>query len=165
MIGSFTALLIVLGLMLPGYITRSIVGRRVYLRPIGDFELLFQSVLLSTFYFVLWTIVTVISWIHVLSPLYIISQMNKTPPILGWNAVASLDVLLVLRVLVGRWSWLVEWVTTYGRRLHPYPIWYNLFGATPLATEGSPWVWVEMDRGKVIIGRVMDFGLDASRRR
>lgn len=54
----------------------------------------------------------------------------------------------------------MEWVTTYGRRLHPYPIWYNLFGATPLTTEGSPWVWVEMDNGKVITGRVIDFGLD-----
>ncbi len=94
MIGSFTALLIVLGFVLPGYITRSIVGRRVYLRPIGDFELLFQSVLLSTFYFVLWTLATGISWIHVLSPVYIISQMDKTPPTLGWNVLASLGVLL-----------------------------------------------------------------------
>lgn len=160
MIGSFTALLIVLGFVLPGYITRSIVGRRVYLRPIGDFELLFQSVLLSTLYFVLWTIVTVIPSIHSLSPIYIISQMDKIPPTLGWNALASLGVLLMVSVLMGRWNWLVEWVTTYGRRLHPYPIWYNLFGATPLTTESSPWVWVEMDNGKVITGRVIDFGLD-----
>ena len=43
---------------------------------------------------------------------------------------------------------------------YPYPIWYNLFGATPLTTKRSPWVWVEMDSGKVITGRVIDFGLD-----
>lgn len=159
MIGSFTTLLIVLGFVLPGYITRSIVGLRVYLRPIGDFELLFQSVWLSTFYVVLGTIVTVIPSIHWLSPLYMISPMDKIPPALGWNALASLGVLLVVSVLIGRWSWLVAWVTTYGRRLHPYPIWYNLFGA-PLTTEGSPWVRVEMDNGKVITGRVMAFGLD-----
>ena len=30
----------------------------------------------------------------------------------------------------------------------------------PLTTEGSPWVWVEMDSDKAITGRVIDFGLE-----
>lgn len=160
MIGSFTALVIVLGFVLPGYMIRVMIGRRIYLRSMRDFELLFQSVLLSTFLLVWWTLVTTIPWLHPLSPLYIISQMNRTPPSIGYNALISLAILLGVSALTGRWSWLVERVVTHGRRLRPYPIWYNLFGATPLTTEATPWGWIEMDEGKAVTGRVIDFGLD-----
>ncbi len=99
MIGSFTALLIILGFVLPGYVTRWVIARRVYLRSIGDFELLFQSVLISTCFLVAWSAVTALPWIHVLSPIYIVTQMDHVPPIVGWNALASRAVLLLISIV------------------------------------------------------------------
>ncbi len=160
MIGSFTALLIILGFVLPGYVTRWVIGRRIYLRPIGDFELLFQSVLISSCLLVVWSAATAVPWIHALSPLHIVTQMDHVPPLVGWNALASLVVLLLLSVLVGFWDWLVNVITTYGQNLHPYPMLYRLLGVMPLSTGASPWVRVEMENDQVVMGRVIEFGLD-----
>ena len=160
MIGSFTALLIILGFVLPGYVTRWVIARRVYLRSIGDFELLFQSVLISTCFLVAWSAVTaLLPWFHALSPIYIVTQMDHTNPVVGWNALFSLGVLLLLSVLVGFWDWLVKVVTTYGQNLRPYPMLYRLLGDPP--KDESPWVRVELDNDRLITGRVIEFGLDA----
>lgn len=86
---------------------------------------------------------------------------DHVPPIVGWNALALLAVLLLISIVVGFWDWLVNLITTYGQNLHPYPMLYRLLGVLPLSTGGSPWVRVEMENDQVVTGRVIEFGLEA----
>jgi hypothetical protein len=171
-IASYTALSILGAFILPGYITRLLIGRRIALPQLDSVQLVLQSLTISfvldTFVLLLW--MGVAAFYHPTGPLGILHDVLLAPHL---STTADLLILVTAIVLVfatgiiiAVWEckftdFLIQAVVTTGGAIRAIPMFYYLFSERPklLGPNSQPWVDVEMTDGSRVVGRVHQYGL------
>lgn len=173
-IASYTALSILGAFILPGYITRLLIGRRVALHQIDSLQLLLQSLTISfaldTFVLLLW--VSVASFDHATGPLSVLrhvlfaNRLSTTTDLLV--LVIAVMIVFATGIIIAIWrspltDFIIQGVITAGGTIRATPMSYYLFSERPklLGPDSQPWVDVVTTDGVRVVGRVHQYGLFA----
>jgi hypothetical protein len=182
-LASFTALGILGAFVLPGYLTRALISRRVVLPQVTPLELLLQcttiSFALDIAVFLAWVVVACI-WPVVPAPIHtmLTSLGNRhSRSVIQLGAVGvSVVVVFGLGILIGWWQnrctdWIIRTAMTVGGPVRATPLLYFLLSDLPKKpadpepskpTEPiEPWVRVTTVSGHTVTGRVYQYGVYA----
>lgn len=172
-LASFTALGILGAFILPGYITRSLVSRRVVLPQIDTLSLLLQSITIS---FALDMVVLII-WLLLASawpsefPLFhmlVSLETRRVPELISniWTVVLALVFVFALGIGLGVWrnrftDYIIQQIMTIGGPMRATPLLYFLLSELPQFPDSEPWVRVTTVDGSRFTGRVYQYGVYA----
>ncbi len=173
-IASYTALSILGAFILPGYVTRLLVGRRVALRQLDPVQLVLQSLTISfvldTFVLLLWIVAA--SFDHNTGPLRVLRNVLLTGRLNNTTDLLVLVIAIVLvfatGVVIATWrckltDFIIRVVVTVGGTIQDRPMFYYLFSERPhiLGSNSQPWVEVITTDDARVVGRVHQYGLFA----
>lgn len=175
-LASFTALGILGAFVLPGYLTRALISRRVVLPQVTPLELLLQcttiSFALDIVVFLAWMVVACI-WPVVPAPIHtmLTSLGNRHPrSVIQPGAVGvSVAVVFGLGILTGRWQnrctdRIIQTAMTWGGPVRATPLLYFLLSDLPKRPDPEPiepWARVTTVDGHTVTGRVYQYGVYA----
>ncbi len=171
-IASYTALSILGAFILPGYITRLLIGRRIALPQIDSVQLVLQSLTISfvldTFVLLLW--IGVAAFYRPTGPLSVLRHVLLVPQLSTASdllvLVTAVALVFATGIVIAVWEskftdFIIQAVVTTGGTIRAIPMFYYLFSERPklLGSNSQPWVDVEMTDGSRVVGRVHQYGL------